>query len=235
MADGAASDETAELKRAGATLFAEGRVEDARVRFSEALRLAPKDLEARDGLVKCAVAQGHAALDGGEVDRAISHFQMALELSPFHPEADAGLRRAAALAEGRASREPLGAALESLPPVRALRDLQAADRVVGKVAGTPRPSQILKESLDSRRSGLAAQGAPPRERRIEHERAAAWRHRWFYRTLPPAVVAASALLWVLVGNAGLLNWGLLLGGFAALWDVAFVERGGPFARNPPST
>jgi tetratricopeptide (TPR) repeat protein len=213
------------LLKSAADHFGAGRVEEARKRYSEALRTAPRDLEARDGIARCAVALGNRALEAGQVDRAIAHFQVALELAPFHPEADAGLRRADAVARKRAGDDALGAAIEGLAPVRALRDLQVADRVVGKMAGMQRPSAIIQGTIEARRQGLAKQGAPPREHRIEHEMAAAWRKRWFYRLLPVAVIAVAAALWLLTGAVPVLNWGLLIGGFAALWDYMFVERG----------
>jgi len=212
------------LKREAAAFLADGRPEEARVRYAEAMRLAPQDLEARNGLVRCTVILGNQALGKQEPQRAVSHFQLALELSPFNPEADAGLRAASKAERTGAGGDPVGAALESLPPMRALRELQTADRVVGKVAGQ-RPTQILKQTLEARREGLAQGGAPPRDQRIEHELARAWRRRWFYRTLPLGLVAASLVLWALTGALALVNWGLLLGAVAALWDWVFVERG----------
>jgi len=217
------------LKREAEAELASGKVEEARKRFSEALRLAPRDLDARDGIVRCAVAQGDAALAAGDSSRAVSHYQMALELSPFHPQADAGLRKAAALEQRKSGDDAIERALDVLPPVRALRDLQTADRVVGRMTGTP-PTQMLRESLETRRVGLAASGAPPRQHRIEHEMAAAWRKRWLYRLLGPALVAVSLLLFVATGSVYALNWGLLLGIFALAWDIAFVERGQAAAR-----
>jgi tetratricopeptide (TPR) repeat protein len=216
--------QAASLKAGAEEALRAGRVEDARRAFSEALRLSPRDLEARDGVVRCTVALGDAALAARARDRAISHYQLALELSPFHPEADAGLRRAAQLPDDRAGSDALGSAFESLPPVRAVRDLQVVDRVVGKVAGTA-PSRAIRDSIDERRAGLEAAGAPPRHLRIEHEMATAWRRRWLYRAAPAAIMGASVLLWVATGSALVLNWGILLGVFAAAWDLAFVERG----------
>ncbi len=223
--EAAVPDDADSLKRDAAYHFGEGRIDQARRRYSEALRLSPRDLDAREGLVRCLVALGEAALSLGKTDQAIAHYQLALELSPFHPAADAGLRRAAAGEEKRVSGDAFGAALEALPPVKALRNLQVADRVVGKVVGTKPPSELLRGSLEDRRAGLAAGGAPPRERRIEHELAAAWRRRWIHRLLPIAIAAAAVGLWAVVGAVEVLNWGLLLGGFAAVWDYVFVERG----------
>jgi tetratricopeptide (TPR) repeat protein len=215
----------AALKEEGFAALAAGRPEDARRRFAEALRLAPRDVDAREGLVRANIALGHAALARDESERAVSHYQVALEMSPFHPEADAGLRKAAA-AERRKDAGPdaLGFALDALPPVKALRDLQVADRVVGKMAGTA-PSAVVRQSLEGRRAGLAAEGAPPRERRIEHEMALAWRRRWAFRALPPACAVTALALFAFTGTPLVLNWGLLLGLFALAWDVAFVERG----------
>ncbi len=217
------------LKQEGEAHLTAGRVEEARKRFSEALRLAPRDLDARDGMVRCAVAQGDGALSAGDSRRAVSYYQMALELAPFHPQADAGLRRAAEVEQRKAGDDAFGRALDALPPMRALRDLQTADRVVGRMTGTA-PTQAIRASLETRRAGLAASGAPPRQHRIEHEMAAAWRRRWLYRLLGPAVVGLSLALFVLTGSAYALNWGLLLGVFAVAWDVAFVERGQAAAR-----
>lgn len=221
---GADAEAVAALKREGEARMAAGQVEEARKQFSEALRLAPRDVDARDGLVRCAIAMGDAAVIAGDRDRAVSHYQMALELSPFHPQADAGLRRAAALEDKRSDGDPIGAVLEAFPPVRAMRDLQTADRIVGKMSGTA-PSKVLKDTMDSRREGLAAQGVRPRALRMEEERAAAWRRRWLYRSIPAAAVGVAVVLWMATGSILVLNWGLLLGIFAAVWDVAFVERG----------
>ncbi len=212
------------LKREAAESLAAGRADEARIRYSEAMRLSPQDIEARNGLVRCTVILGHQALAEGKAGRAVSHFQLALELSPFHPEADAGLRQAAKTERAGASADPLGAVLDSLPPVKAFRELQTADRVVGKVVGR-RPTQVLQQTLEARREGLAQGHAPPREKRIEHEMASAWRRRWIYRALPVVVVSASLVLWALTGATAVVNWGLLLGAFAALWDWVFVERG----------
>jgi tetratricopeptide (TPR) repeat protein len=220
------------LKREAAACLADGRAEDARVRYAEAMRLSPQDLEARNGLVRCTVILGHTALAQQQPARAVSHFQLALELSPFHPEADAGLREAAKVEGRRSGADPMGAAFEAFPPVKVFRDLQVADRVVGKVAGA-RPTQMIKQTLEARREGLAKEGAPPREKRIEHELARAWRRRWFYRAVPVAIVAASIVLWVMTGALALVNWGLILGGFAALWDWMFVERGAAAAARLP--
>lgn len=225
MTDAAADAEhVAALKREASAALGSKQVHEARKRYSEALRLAPRDLEARDGLVMCNIALGDAALAAGDADRAVSHYQVALELSPFHPEADAGLRRAAGLSKEKHGADTIGLALEAIPGVRTLRDLQLADRVVGKVAGA-QPSKIIQASLEERRVNLAASGAPPREKRIEHEMAAAWRRRWLYRALPIAIVAASAVLWLLTGSPHVLTWGLLFGLFASIWDLTFVERG----------
>jgi tetratricopeptide (TPR) repeat protein len=238
--EGPAGEEPARLKREARDHFAAGRFEAARSTFAEALRQHPKDLDAREGLVASVVALGHRALDGGVVEVAIAHFQMALEMSPFHPGADAGLRKADALARERAPKDALGVAFEALPPVKAFRDLQAAERTVAKVTGMPPASQIVRARVDAREAGLVAAGAPPRERRMEHERAAAWRRRWVFRTLPAAVLGVGFVASMALGTLALLGWGLLFAGFAALWDLLFVERaagrwglGGPPAGGSP--
>ena len=213
------------LKREAAAHFEAGRTEDARVRYSEALRLSPQDLDARTGVINCTVRLGREALARNDPARAISHFQLALEFGPYHPEADDGLRQAAKMEQEKAGRDPFGEALESLGPVKALREIQTADRVVGKMAGTAPPSQVIKRTLDARREDLAQGGAPPRDKRIEHEMAAAWRRRWFYRSLPVVAVAGAIVLYALTGAPAVLNWGALLGLFAGLWDYVFVERG----------
>jgi tetratricopeptide (TPR) repeat protein len=228
-AEGADAAHVALLKQEAEAHLAAGRVEEARKRFSEALRLAPRDVDARDGMARCAATQGDAALAAGDSRRATSYFQMALELAPFHPQADAGLRRAAELEQRKSGDDAIGRALDVLPPVRALRDLQTADRVMGRMTGTA-PTQLLRDSLETRRAGLAASGAPPRQHRIEHEMAAAWKKRWVFRLLGPAVVALSLLLYGLTASAYALNWGLVLGIFAVVWDIAFVERGHAAAR-----
>jgi len=69
------------LKREAAAFLADGRPEEARVRYAEAFRVAPQDLEARNGLVRCTVILGNQALGKQEPQRAVSHFQLALELS----------------------------------------------------------------------------------------------------------------------------------------------------------
>lgn len=222
MAEGAG--DLDRLKREAAAFLAEGRPDQARVRYAEVMRLAPQDLEARNGLVRCTVILGNTALAQQNPSRAVSHFQLALELSPFHPEADAGLRQASRAERSASGRDPLAAALDALPPLKVLRELQTADRVVGKMAGA-RPTQMIQRSLEARRQGLSKQGAPPREERIEHEMARAWRRRWFYRSLPLVLVAASVVLWMLTGALALVNWGFILGAVAALWDWVFVERG----------
>jgi tetratricopeptide (TPR) repeat protein len=222
-----AGHESDRLKTEARAEFAAGRLESARARFAEVLRQHPKDLDAREGLLACVVAIGHSELDRGEIDAAISHFQMALELSPFHPGADAGLRKADALARERAPKDALGTAIEALPPVKVFRELQLAERTVAKVTGTTPASRMVRDRMEAREAGLAAAGGPRREQRIERERAAAWNRRWLFRAAPGVAVVVSALLALAFGSFALLGWGLLVAAFAALWDVIFVERGGP--------
>jgi Flp pilus assembly protein TadD len=80
-------------------LLAAGEVEEARTVYSHLLSADPRDMRAREGIAACATAAGNSALRDGDVNRAVSHFQKALEIVPFHPGADDGLRRAAALAK----------------------------------------------------------------------------------------------------------------------------------------
>jgi len=205
--------------------LAAGRPEAARVRLSEALRLAPKDLEARSAMADCATALGEAALRRGDVEPAIANFQMALELAPFHPAADAGLRRAAEVSRENAPRDPLIAVIDSLPPVRALRDLQSAERTVARMTGTAPASALLRERIDAREAELKASGKPSRDQRVEREMAAAWARRWWYRALPPVALGVSVALGLLLSAPSLLMWGVLLAIFAGAWDLFFVERG----------
>src|SRR6267143_374775 len=217
--------DAAQLLREGREHLSAGRLEAARVRLSEALRLQPRDLEGRAAMADCAAALGEAALDRGEVEAAISHFQTSLELAPFHPAADAGLRRAAARSSEDAPSDPLMLAIDSLPPVKALRDLQVAERTVARLTRTPPASTLLRQRIDSREAELAALGRPSREQRVEKELAAAWGRRWLYRSLPAVAIGASALLGLLLSAPGLLMWGLVLALFAGAWDVIFVEQG----------
>ena len=210
--------------------LAAGQPEAARVRLSEALRLAPKDLEARSAMADCATALGEGALRRGDIEPAISHFQMALELAPFHPAADAGLRRAAELSRENAPRDPLIAALDSLPPVRALRDLQSAERTVARMTGTAPASALIRQRFDAREAELQAAGKPSRDQRVERELEAAWARRWLFRALPALALGISGVLGLLLSAPGLLMWGVLLAVFAGAWDVFFVERGRTLAQ-----
>jgi len=234
-AGGKSDRESDRLKTEARAEFAAGRLEAARARFAEVLREHPKDLDAREGLLACVVAIGHGELDRGEIDAAISHFQMALELSPFHPGADAGLRKADALARERAPKDALGTAIEALPPVKLMRELQLAERTVAKVTGTTPASRILRDRVEAREAGLVAAGGPRRDERIERERAGAWNRRWVFRLAPAVALVVALLFAVILGSSALLGWGLLVAAFAALWDVVFVERGGApvNAKNPP--
>lgn len=226
--------EVARLKKEGLVLLKAGRPEEARVRYSEALRLSPKDLEAREGIASCAVLQGNAALDRGEVDAAIAHFQMALELVPFHPAADAGLRRADALSRERASKaDPIAAAIDALPPVKAFREARTAERVLARVTGTPRASEMVRQRLEAREAQGAAATEMTRAERLAREELAAWRRRWFFRSLPAAAMAVSAALAAALSAPALAWWGIVLAIFAALWDLVFVERGHRHERAPP--
>ncbi len=206
-------------------LLAKGRVEDARILYSEALRLDPKDTLAREGVAACAVAAGHEALRAGETQKAVSHYQKALEIVPFHPGADGGLRRASQEAKKRAqSTDPLLAALDRVPLVQAFREARVAERVISRATGMPRASTVVRERLEERHQALASEGALPREQRVARERASAWRRRWLFRSLPVVAVGVSAFLVVATGVLTFLVWGALFGGFAAFWDLLFVER-----------
>jgi tetratricopeptide (TPR) repeat protein len=234
----AAPDQAQEARRLlqeGREHLAEGRLEAARVRLSEALRISPKDLDARSAMADCATALGDAAVGRGEVESAIANYQMALELAPFHPAADAGLRRAAKLAPKNSSDDPLIAAIDALPPVRALRDLQTAERVVARMTRTTPASTVLRERLDTREAQTLAAGGLTREQRVEHEMAAAWRRRWLFRALPVVALGASGAAALVLGAPGLVMWGVVLALFAVAWDLLFVERGVRFARlDPPA-
>lgn len=208
-------------------LLAAGKVEEARAIYSHRLSEDPRDMKAREGIAACATAAGHAALRAGEVEKAISHYQKALEIVPFHPAADDGLRRASKMAKERAANaDPLLAAIDRLPPVQAMREARVAQRVISKATGLPKPSDVVKERLDARHAELAASGALPREERVAHERAAAWRRRWLYRALPAVVFGASVLLIALTGATVLVMWGVIFAVFFVAWDVLFVEKGG---------
>lgn len=206
-------------------LLAEGRVEEAREVYSHVLSQDPRNMKAREGIAACATASGHAALRDGDIARAVSHYQKALEIVPFHPGADDGLRRAAALAKEQAPRgDPLLAAIDRLPPVQAFREAKVAERVIARATGLPQPSAVVRERLNARHRAFAEAGAPPREERVERERESAWRRRWLFRLLPVAALAAGGALVAATGSVALLTWGALFALFALAWDLAFVER-----------
>ena len=216
----------ARLVEEGRGLLHAGKPEEARVRFSEALKMAPQDRDARESMAACAVALGHQALERGSVEAAISHFQLALDIAPFHPAANAGLRRAARSPKPREAEDPLLAAIERLPPVQAFREAQVAERTIAKITGTQRPSQLLADRLDERRAAMEQSGATPREHRVASERARAWERRWLFRSLPMVAVAVAVGLWLATGAIGFMTWGLLLAVFAGVWALLFVEKRG---------
>lgn len=220
-----AADEPSDALERARELLAEGRIEDARAIYSHRLSQDSRDMKAREGIAACATAAGHAALRAGEVEKAISHYQKALEIVPFHPAADDGLRRAAAMAKERAaSSDPLLAAIDRLPPVQVFREARVAQRVLSKATGLPKPTDLVKERLDERHAALAASGTLPREERVAHERDAAWRRRWIYRSLPAVALGASSVLVAATGSIGLVTWGVVFAIFFFAWDVLFVEQ-----------